>query len=321
MLDFINQLEKADLHVHLEGTVSTEVFFELCKRNDIDPLSPVKLSEDKVFTPPKDPNNIVFNDFLDFASYYLKISEVIRNKDDINLIASEFAKSCREQNIVQAELYFTPQTHLTLGKDIDLLFQGLKEAQETVEKDFGIVFRWIFDIVRNATIDGSEVIEHALKAQDMGVDVCAIGLAGDERGARAETFAKTFLNAKKKGFEVLAHSGEQEGVRHIQETLEHLRPLRVGHALSALECKNFPSAEAVIESCPWSNVLLGNISKEAHPALKQHLEGIPVCICSDDPGIFKKNLNDNYLLVAELGASKEELAEMAQVSLDARILR
>ena len=280
-------IPKADLHVHFEGTVYSS-------------------------------GNIPEN-FDEFIKKYIEITKSIHTKNDVIEIATDYAKSCLEQNIIHSEIYFSAVSFVHFEKDIDEIFIGLKHAQEIAESNYKTKFRWIFDVVRNLPGNGSDNLELALKARELGVDVFAIGLAGDEKLEHVSKYRDVFLKAKALGFKTLAHAGEGTSAKNIKETIEFLNPDRIGHGISALEdtglCRELKESQIPIEVSPWSNVILNTCPKENHPIAKMIEQGLNITICSDDPGIFGKDLIDNYLLTAELGAGKEALFTIARNSL------
>ena len=323
--NYLCQISKAELHVHLEGTVSAGTLLELARRNELHLSEAVTLSDGRTVLPPEGTveGKPTLRNFEDFIGLYLKITESIRNKDDITLLTSRFGESAKQQGIEYAEVYFSPTTFLSFGRDLEVLFSGLAAAQDNLESSFGLRVNWIFDIVRNAQYAPELTIELAEQARTNGVRVAAIGLAGYEAVAPAKPFANAFRLAKTKGFQTLAHAGETAGAESVRETLEHLKPERIGHGVRALEDPKLVEilrrSQTPLEVCPWSNLLLGISTAEQHPIAQMIDSGLNVIIGSDDPGIFGKDLIDNYLFAAEQGISKEQLAEIAEKSLQYRL--
>jgi adenosine deaminase len=322
----LSRIPKAELHVHLEGCVDIELLRRLSTRGGIDLRADVRLPE---YRPIPAPPAAVLNgerspeNFLEFISLYVKITQSIGTADDIIEIAHSYLKQAAAEGVIAVEAYFSPSTYQWLSIPLAPLFNGLAEAQRIAAADYAIELSWIFDIVRNAGRSGFETIEAAVDAKKRGVDVRSIGLAGLERGYPPRPFAPALSAAREAGFVVLAHAGETAGIESLVETVDVLCPARIGHGICALESEAVKNSiiekQITLEVCPWSNIYLQIISADQHP-LKALIEsGIPVVIGSDDPGIFRKNLIDNYLFAYEQGTSITELERIAQRSLEARV--
>jgi aminodeoxyfutalosine deaminase len=310
------KLPKSDLHVHLEGTVTVQLLHQLANKNNIDILAPVEINGNLITIPDfKNCDYFALQNFHDFIGIYLKISQSIKTTEDIITVARHYAASCKEQSINYSEIYFSPTTFRNLNTKLEPLFEGLVEATRVANEEYGTYFKWIFDIVRNSSIDGMEVVELALSARARGVDVVAIGLAGLEKGFPASPYKRAFEKAKSLGFNTLAHAGETAGTQSIWETIKELNPSRIGHGIKATEdlklMDYLAKSQIPLEVCPCSNVALGITSADNHP-LRQMIEsGLNVIICSDDPGIFGKSLTDNYAFALTNSIGFPELKKIA----------
>lgn len=162
-----------------------------------------------------------------------------------------------------------------------------------------------------------ETIKMAIDARKKGVNVFAIALAGYEAKKEAKYFVDAFKKARAEGFQTLAHAGETLGPENIWQTIKELEVTRIGHGVRAVEDEQLldyiARNEIVLEVCPWSNIYLG-VSDEDHPIAKLDKHGIKIVIGSDDPGIFSKDLNDNYALSEKLGL--KNLERIAKNSLE-----
>ena len=320
MKSFITE-EKADLHVHLEGTVSQKRLCSLAEKNNISLNSPVHFPGGFNAVPPQNIGKELptFGNFIDFIGCYAKITQCISDADDIIDIAKDYAALAKAENVTYAELYFSPSTYIALKKEISPLFEGLAEAERLVKRDYGIELRWIFDIVRNSPSDPLETISLALDARKRNVSVEAIGLAGYEIGFPAAFYKDAFVYAREKGFTILAHAGELLGAESVWDAIHACNPKRIGHGVSALKDSSLVDYlrdnQIPIEVSPWSNIALGVTDEKNHP-IKQMVDAqLNVIISSDDPGIFGKSLNDNYILAHCLGISEAILLEIAKKSL------
>jgi len=173
--------------------------------------------------------------------------------------------------------------------------------------------------VRNTSQNGFEVLEFAESARSLGVDVAALGIAGDELAAPASKFAEVFRSAKKRGFTLLAHTGESGGADQIRETIDHLQPARIGHGINMLEdpklVELIVERQIPVEVSPWSNIKLAFCSELQHPIIEMLERGVRVIIASDDPGLFGKTLLENYQWAASQGVTVARLQAMADDSL------
>lgn len=311
---------KAELHVHLEGTVSPSTLLELSRRHQQEPEQAVALPDGGELAPPAGTGYSIprLADFKDFIRYYLKITDLLRSPEDLALVAERYVGDCRRQNIAYVEAYFSPTTYRWLGRAPASLFPGLVEAQK-IASDGGVELRWIFDVVRNTARSGRSTLEFAEEARRAGVEVAAIGLAGDETVGKPGQFAETFRKAKKLGYKLLAHCGEGTDSSAMRDVWDHLQPERLGHALSVLDdpglVRELISRGALIEACPCSNIALGFCTDQQHPLPEMIAAGLQVVICSDDPGIFGKDLLDNYMLAYSRGVPLAALLDCARRSL------
>lgn len=323
---FLAELPKAELHVHLEGTVDGPTLDELARRNRVDLAAPTLLrySEDKQFEipPPRAPLLPFSGSFFEFIQRYVKISSAIQRAEDFVLLIDRYAAAAKAEGVVAAEIYVSPTTLLRLNLNEEELFSGMLAAERHAHQQHGVHIGWIFDIVRNSPVAGSETIELALTARARGVTLQSIGLAGLEQGHPAPPFEEDFRIAAGHGFTLLAHAGETAGHESVSETIRTLKPKRIGHGVRAIESPQLVNqlrdSQIPLEVCPWSNVLLGVYSEQEHPIRALLDAGVSMVIASDDPGIFGKSLLDNYLFAAARGVSREELATLAAASLTLR---
>ncbi len=314
-------LAKADLHLHLEGSVSKETFLKLASKNKIDLSSPTVFKNGKSFPAPSEHllNTGFKAGFMDFIKLYVKISQCITSAEDIVLIAEDYLKSAREQNIIHSEVYVTASSLLNLNLNQEELLEGLLLAEKLSKEKYQHRFSWIFDIVRGNDADQSFTINLATDFRNKGANIVALGLAGLEAGNPAAPFKKPFQEAKERGFKIYAHAGETAGAESVWETLKICNPERIGHGIKCLEDKNLVqeiiNRGIILEVCPWSNILLEICEEEEHPLNNLLTAGLKCVISADDPGIFEKNLNDNLLYAWEQGVSVNQLREAIDLSL------
>ena len=315
LVDFVKGLPKAELHVHLEGSMGPELLLELARIRGVD-------------LPADDPAGLAewftFRDFEHFLEIYLTCSRCLREPEDFERLMLDFAGRQAEQNVVYSEVHFTISTHVTNGSDGDEIGRALGEALRVAKRDFGVEIRLIPDIVRNLSVAAADVtLEWALEHRHQGV--VALGLAGKE-GASVEPFGEHFAAARAAGLRTTAHAGEQLGPESIRETLEVCRPERIGHGIAAVEDHSL-LAEIVregipVEVCPTSNVCLGYASSLAeHPFDALHRAGVEVSVNSDDPPLFGTSVVAEYCALARtFGYSRRQLAALARGAFDQAFL-
>lgn len=319
-------LPKADLHIHLEGTVTPATLHELAGRNGIDLHSPVEwTNRDGSPLPTIPPPNPEWlrspfeGSFPEFIRHYVKISSTIRTASDLELIAARYVAAALRDGVVHAEMYVTPTTLLLLGLPEEELIEGLLRGQAAAVSR-GLRLRFIFDIVRNARLPGGWTLEVAERGRSAGVDVCAIGLAGYELGNPASRYREDFARARQAGFRILCHAGETDGAHSIRDALDALEPERIGHGVRAIEddalLEELCRLQIPLEVCPWSNIRLGVATADSHPLPELVRRGAAVVLCSDDPGIFGSTLTDEYLYAVSRGISEEALMQIAARSLE-----
>lgn len=317
----LQSLPKADLHVHFEGTVGASTLCELAARNGMNLRETTKIpGYPEIAAPRKELLEAPFQGtFFDFIQYYVKTTSVIRTEEDFALIAERYGIAARSENICAVEMYFTPTTFLAFGHTEASITEGLKRVTEILKDTHGISIQWIFDIVRNAAGTGRETLEIATRARDSGVPIVALGLAGLEAGYPPSPFAPVLLEGRDKGFRIYVHAGETAGAESVRETLSTIRPDRIGHGVRAIEDQNLlqelKAQRIPLEVCPWSNVALHVYPEDGHPVKALFEAGLDLVLASDDPGIFAKNLTDNYLFAYEHGISLAELSRMAERSI------
>lgn len=314
----LSKLPKAELHAHLEGTVSGETLRALAARHN------VALDAPTVFPgfPPIPAPVLEFpfsGNFMQFIALYVKISSCLQTAEDLEFLAREYAASAAAEGIIAAELYVTPMTLISLGMPEPELVSGLLKA-ERAGKAAGVSLSWIFDIVRNSPLPGEPTVEVATRVRECGVSVRSIGLGGLEAGHPAGRFREAFRTARDRGFQILAHAGETAGAESVWETLDTVSPTRIGHGIRAIDdpqlLEEIRRREITLEVSPWSNLLLQNATAEDHPLRRLLDAGVDVVLAADDPGIFGRNLVDNFAWAEDHGVPLRELEALAKRSVE-----
>jgi adenosine deaminase len=297
---YLQAVPKAELHVHLEGSISPSTLLTLARRNGVTlPVSTLKEIHEW----------FRFRDFPHFVEIYLAISSCLKTTEDYELIAYEFGAQMAQQNVHYVEVTFTPSTHrYSLGIEHDVYFHGLNTGRERARRDFGVEIRWIFDIVRDI-LDEAERLRRAEYTTEVAIEsindgVVALGLGGYEPGYPPEQFAYWFDKALSNGLHSVPHAGECDGPASVWGALRALGAERIGHGVRSIEDPQLLTYLAkhsvLLEVCPLSNICLGiypNLLEHPLPCLYAH--GIPVTVNSDDPAMFNSTLNQNIRVLHE----------------------
>lgn len=315
MKNLIQKLPKAELHLHIEGTLEPELMFRLAKKNGVN--IPYK-SIDEV---KKAYNFTSLQSFLDI--YYAGANVLITEQDFFDLTWA-YLLTCKAQNIVHTEIMFDPQTHTSRGIEFQTVIMGITKAVQKANEEFGITSFLIMSFLRHlseedaiATLKSSLPYKHLIKA---------VGLDSSEVGNPPSKFAKVFSMAKKEGYKLVAHAGEEGDVSYIWGAIELLHVDRIDHGIRSDEDEKLveylKQKQIPLTVCPLSNVKLKAVlDMKNHNILKLLKKGLLVTVNSDDPAYFGGYLNENYeALVEGLNLSEEELKQLIDNSFKASFL-
>jgi aminodeoxyfutalosine deaminase len=313
---FIRRLPKAELHLHLEGTVAPETLVELSRCH---PGAPLSLEEASAIY-----------DYVDFASFLLAfktVTEQLRTPEDYELIAYRMLEHLAAQGVIHAEVYVSVGVIYYWGRsEFEPLFAGMERGRLRAEADYGISAYWIFDAVRQFGPEAAARVFH--KAAEMRREyssIVGIGIGGDERHTGAAPFRELYAEARGAGLHLTAHAGESVGPEGIWGAL-NIGAERIGHALTAIHDSELMAILAVrqvpIEMCVSSNVRTGCCIRLAdHPVRRYFESGMMITLNSDDPAMFLSDLEHEYQLAQnEFGFSEEHLRELAANSIEASFL-
>ncbi|MGA3009598.1 MAG: adenosine deaminase [Terracidiphilus sp.] len=317
--DFIRRLPKAELHLHLEGTILPSTLVELSERHDARPLT---LAEAETL--------YEFEDFSGFMEAFKAVTRLLIGPEDYELAAWRMMEHLAEQGVVHAEVYISVGViYLWRNHDaaaFEPIFAGLERARERGERELGLSLYWIFDAVRHFTVPEAErVFLKAAELKHAHPSIIGIGLGGDERRTGSEPFRALYAEAARAGLRLTNHAGETTGPEAIWEALA-IGSERVGHALSALQDEklvdDLKAREVPLELCPTSNVRTGVCpSIAAHPLRRLFDLGLLITLNSDDPAFFGSDLASEYLLAhTEQGFTRDELRRLARNSFRASFL-
>jgi len=317
--DFIRRLPKAELHLHLEGTILPSTLVELSARHDTSPLPLAKAEALYRFT-----------DFTGFIEAFRAVTRELIGPDDYELAAWRMMQRLAEQGVVHAEVYISVGViYMWRNHDatcFEPIFEGLERARARAERELGLSIYWIFDAVRHFTVPEAErVFRKAAELRDCYPSIIGIGLGGDERLAGSEAFHALYTEAAEAGLRLTNHAGETTGPEAIWAALA-IGSERIGHALSAIQdsalLQELKVRSTPLEMNPTSNVRTGVCASFAAHPLRQCFDlGLLVTLNSDDPAFFGSDLANEYLLAhTEQEFSREELRRLAANSFRASFL-
>ena len=316
---FIRRLPKAELHLHLEGTILPSTLVELSARHDARPL-----------TLPEAEALYRFTDFTGFMDAFRAVCKQLIGPEDYELAAWRMIEHLAAQGVVHAEVYISVgviylwRNHAPAA--FEPIFAGLERARERGERELGLSLFWIFDAVRHFTVAEAErVFRKAAELRPRYPSIIGIGLGGDERRCGSTPFRALFAQAAQAGLRLTNHAGETTGPEAIREALA-IGSERIGHALSALQdetlLQELKAREIPLELNLTSNVRTGVCpSYAAHPLRKYFDAGLLVTLNSDDPAFFGSDVANEYLLAhTEQGFTRDELRQLAAHSIRSSFL-
>lgn len=291
LVNLIKSLPKAELHLHIEGTLEPSLMFEIAKRNKI------TLPYDSIESLHKAYDFHNLQSFLDI--YYLG-AKVLLFEDDFYSLAMAYFAKCASENIVHAEIFFDPQAHTSRGVAFGVVVDGLHRACRDAFARFGITSALIMCFLRH--LDEASAFKTLEAASPYREKIIGVGLDSSELGNPPSKFARVFAKAREMGYKVVAHAGEEGDSSYIDEALELLKVSRIDHGVRCIEdlavLQKLKKLQIPLTICPLSNLRLKVVKDlAAHNLLKLLNMGLKVTINSDDPAYFGGYLNDNYIAI------------------------
>jgi len=289
IINYINKTPKAELHLHIEGSLEPELMFKLSKRNKVE--IPFKSVEEI-----KSAYN--FTNLDSFLKIYYEGSNVLINEEDFFDLTWEYILRCKEDNIVHTEIFFDPQSHLVRGISFDKIINGIDKALRKAEKEFNISSKIIMCFLRHLDEDSCfEVLKEACKYKDK---IIGVGLDSSEKGNPPTKFKSLFEKAIEEGFLTVAHAGEEGPPEYIWDSINLLKVKRIDHGVQCLRDEKLVNRlkkdQIPLTVCPLSNIKLCVFDKLENHNLKQMLDkGLRVMVNSDDPAYFGGYLNTNLI--------------------------
>ncbi|MGB6329520.1 MAG: adenosine deaminase [Halarcobacter sp.] len=315
MIEFIKRLPKAELHLHIEGSFEPELMFKLAQKNKIE--IPYKTVEElkKAYN---------FSNLQSFLDIYYAGAKVLRTEEDFYLLTQAYILKCVENNIIHTEIFFDPQSHTSRGIEFKTVLSGIKKGLDEAKEKYGISSNIIMCFLRHLSQeDAFETLKQSLPYKD---SIIGVGLDSSELGNPPSKFEEVFKEAKKEGFKLVAHAGEEADVSYLFEALDLLDIQRIDHGVQAINSKELmqrlKEEQIPLTLCPNSNIELKVFKNYKEHNLKKLLDyGLNVCINSDDPAYFKGYLNQNFINVFEnLDLSKEDIIKLVKNSFNSSFI-
>ena len=306
---FIAGLPKAELHMHIEGSLEPELMFALAARNGVEiPFASVEEVRAAYS----------FSNLQDFLDIYYQGANVLRTADDFRDLAIAYFDRIAADGAVHAEIFFDPQTHTDRGISFDTVMEGLLAGMADAEARHGVSSKLILCFLRH--LDEEAAFATLEQAKPWLGQIEGVGLDSSELGHPPSKFARVFAAAKALGLKLVAHAGEEGPPEYVYEALDQLHIDRLDHGNRSLEDQaltaRLVAEQMTLTVCPLSNVKLCNVaSMDVHPIDRMLALGLRATINSDDPAYFGGYLNDNYRAAAAgRGLGREQLATLARNS-------
>ena len=307
--NFIRYIPKAELHLHIEGTLEPELMFQIAARNGIalpfDSAEQLRAAYE-------------FSDLQSFLDIYYQGMSVLREEQDFFELTSCYLEKAQGDCVRHAEIFFDPQGHTERGVSFETVITGIHRAQLDAEKRHGISSRLILCFLRHLSAQSAwEILLQALPFRDW---ISAVGLDSSEADNPPEKFSAVFQRARSEGFPAVAHAGEEGPPDYIWQALELLKASRIDHGVRCLEdellVQRLAARRVPLTVCPLSNVKLRVFGSLGEHNLKQMLErGLSVTVNSDDPAYFGGYLTDNFLAVqSALDLGHQEIRQLVENS-------
>ncbi len=313
--NFIANLPKAELHIHIEGTFEPELIFKMADRNKM------KLPFESVDSLRK---AYQFTDLQSFLDLYYACMNVLKTEEDFAELANAYFEKASKQNVVHAEIFFDPQAHTQRGVPFRTVIDGLWAAVKESKKNFGITSKMIMCFLRDLSAESAmETLDQAIP---FGERIVAVGLDSAERGNPPSKFADVFAKARAAGFEATAHAGEEGPAEYVWEAINILKVKRIDHGVRSMEdaklVQHLVESATPLTVCPLSNIKLRVFDHMKDHNVKEMLDaGLKATINSDDPAYFGGYIGENFRSISEaLDLAPADLKTLAVNSINASFL-
>jgi adenosine deaminase len=312
---WLNTLPKAELHLHLEGSLEPELLFALAERN-------------KISLPWNDVDSLrgayAFNNLQEFLDLYYQGADVLRTEQDFYDLTWAYLKQCQSQRVVHTEPFFDPQTHTDRGIPFEVVVNGISQALKDGRGQLGIRSGLILSFLRHLSEEEAfKTLEQAMRYRDAFI---AVGLDSSELGHPPSKFEWVFAKARAEGLPAVCHAGEEGPPEYIWQALDLLKAKRIDHGVRAAEdprlLQRLIDEQIPLTVCPLSNIKLRVFEDMAQHNILDLLEmGVKVTVNSDDPAYFGGYVTENFIALHDsLGMTREQAQRLARNSLEARLI-
>lgn len=312
---WLNTLPKAELHLHLEGSLEPELLFALAERN-------------KISLPWNDVDSLrgayAFNNLQEFLDLYYQGADVLRTEQDFYDLTWAYLKQCQSQRVVHTEPFFDPQTHTDRGIPFEVVVNGISQALKDGRGQLGIRSGLILSFLRHLSEEEAfKTLEQAMRYRDAFI---AVGLDSSELGHPPSKFERVFAKARAEGLPAVCHAGEEGPPEYIWQALDLLKAKRIDHGVRAAEdprlLQRLIDEQIPLTVCPLSNIKLRVFEDMAQHNILDLLEmGVKVTVNSDDPAYFGGYVTENFIALHDsLGMTREQAQRLARNSLEARLI-
>lgn len=293
MIELIKKLPKAELHLHIEGSLEPELMFRLAQKNKVaipyDSIDEVREAYN-------------FTNLQSFLDIYYAGAKVLVSEEDFYDLTWAYILQCVENHIIHTEIFFDPQTHTQRGVEFAAVINGIKNALADAYKQYGITSAIIMCFLRH--LSEQEAFDTLAQAMPYKDDIIGVGLDSAEIGNPPSKFAAVFKQAKAAGFKLVAHAGEEADFSYIDEALDLLAIERIDHGVQSINSpelmQRLKEQQIPLTVCPNSNIELKVFDNYQQHNIKQLLDyGLNVSVNSDDPAYFKGYLNQNFINLYE----------------------
>jgi len=310
--DWLNDLPKVELHLHLEGSLEPELMFELARRNNIelafDSIEQLRAAYE-------------FNNLQDFLDIYYQGANVLQKEQDFYDLTWAYLKKCQQQNVLHVEPFFDPQTHTDRGIPFSAVINGISHALKDAEEKLGISSQLIMCFLRHLSED--EAFATLQQATPFLDKIIAVGLDSSEQGNPPEKFSQVFSKARELGMLCVAHAGEEGPAEYVWTAINDLKVSRVDHGVRSIDdpalMKHLIDEQIPLTVCPLSNTKLCVFENMSQHNILQMLEkGVCVTVNSDDPAYFGGYMTENFIALAQsLNMTEAQAKQLVRNSIDA----
>jgi adenosine deaminase len=315
MIDFLQKMPKAELHIHVEGSLEPDLMFKIARRNGVT-LSYSSVEE--VTTAYQ------FNNLQSFLDIYYDAASVLQTEQDFYDMTWAYLQRCHDQNVVHTEVFFDPQTHTDRGIEFEIVINGISRALTDGRQKLGVSSLLIMCFLRHLSAESAfDTLKEAIPFQE---HIIGVGLDSSEVGYPPEIFQGVFERSLEEGFLTVAHAGEEGPPDYIWQALNLLKVKRIDHGVRCVEDPKLMSKlvdeQIPLTVCPLSNVRLRVFDQMLdHNILTMLQQGLKTTINSDDPAYFGGYLNENFFaLYEDLDLNRQQAIQLARNSFEASFL-